>query len=59
MSKRNYKELWEQLKVIILCSGRRRWSQKDIFQTMTNLELMQLAQDPLGEILKVSKEVTK
>jgi len=59
MSKRNYKELWEQLKVIAICGGKIRWSNGAIFKTMTDLELFQLTQDPLRDVLKVTREVAK
>jgi len=41
MSKRNYKELWEQLKVVVMCGSRKRWSKRDIYDTMTSLEVYQ------------------
>lgn len=57
MSKRNYKELWEQLKAIILCGGKKRYTREELYRAMSDLELMQLCQDPLVEILKVSEKV--
>jgi len=56
MSKRNYKELWNQLKVVVLCSGKVRWHNKAIYDTMYLLELHQLNQDP---VLKVMMQVDK
>jgi len=56
MNKRNHKELWEQLKVLIIYSSKRRYSQGELYEIMSRLELGQLAQDPFIEILKASKE---
>ncbi len=55
MNKRNYRELWEQLKAIILFGKQQRWERKELYELMSNLELNQLAQDPLAEILKVGE----
>lgn len=59
MSRRNYKELWEQLKVLVLYGGKRRYSQVELYKIITNMEVGQLCQDPISEILKVSGEVDK
>jgi hypothetical protein len=59
VSRRNHKELWEQLRVLILYSKQRRYSKKELYDLMFMLEVGQLAQDPLGEIAKITKEVTK
>lgn len=63
MSKRNYKELWEQLKVVVLCGGKKRWSSKDIQGTMTSLEIFQLNQGPLDvmapSLIKSTEEEKK
>lgn len=56
MSKRNHKELWEQLKVIVLHSKQRRWTKKELYELMSSLELCQLAQDPLAKTLKTMEE---
>jgi len=59
MSKRNYKELWNQLKVILLCSGRQRWVNKGILDTMFLLETNQLDQDPMYEMITTLKKTEK
>ena len=56
MSKRNYKELWQQLKVIVQCSGRKRWQNKGILDTMFLLEANQLGQDPMYEMITALKK---
>ena len=52
MSRRNYKELWEQLKVVICCNSRLRYSRKEVFELIENLEILQLGQDPLKVMLE-------
>jgi len=52
MSRRSHRELWEQLKVLILCGSKRRYSQKELYEVMVDMELMQLSQDPMNELLK-------
>lgn len=59
MSKRSYKELWEQLKVLILCGSKKRYTQRELYQVMSDLELLQISQDPLGDLLKPRKELGK
>ncbi len=54
-SRRNYKELWEQLKIAILFSGNRRFSSKDLYDLLTLMEVSQLSQDPVEEILEASR----
>lgn len=54
MSKRNYKELWEQLKVVVSCGSRKRWGKNELLETMTNLEVYQRVRDP--EEKETSKE---
>ena len=55
MSKRNYKELWQQLKVIVLYGKSKRYGKVELLDIMGLLELGQLAQDPMSEILKVAE----
>jgi len=57
MSKRNHKELWEQLKVIVLHSPKRRYTRRELYELITNLELSQLAQDPLATMLEAMERV--
>lgn len=56
MNRRNYKELWEQLKVLVVCGSKKRYNQGELYKVMSDLELLQLCQDPLREILQVTKE---
>jgi len=56
MEKRNHKELWEQLKVLITYGKQQRYGKKEIIDLMGLLEIGQLAQDPLAEILSIRKE---
>lgn len=49
MNKRNYKELWENLKVVVRCGGRKRWSKNELLETMTNLEVYQRTKRPTEE----------
>lgn len=49
MSKRNYKELWENLKVIVRCGGRKRWGKNELLEAITNLEVYQRMKSPAGE----------
>jgi len=58
-SKRNHKELWEQLKCVIVYGKQKRFSRKDIYDLMSMLELGQLAQDPLGELETTLKEASR
>lgn len=58
-SKRNHKELWEQLKCVVVYGKQKRFTRKDVYDLMTCLEMGQLAQDPLGELEKVLKEATR
>ncbi len=59
MSKRNHRELWEQLKVLILHSKQKRYTRKELYELMTGLELSQLAQDPLATLLETMGDETK
>jgi len=54
-SKRNHRELWEQLKAVILYGKQNRFSRKELFDLMLELEVGQLAQDPLGQIEKITR----
>ena len=55
MSRRNYKELWEQLKVVVMYGGRQRYSTEELCKIIGNLEIGQLCQDPMRRILEVSE----
>ena len=57
MSRRSYRELWEQLKVVILFSNRKRYSRKELHDIMVSMEIAQLAQDPTDSILKATTRV--
>jgi len=46
MNKRNYKELWGQLKVVVMCGSRKRWSRRDIYDAMISLETYQATKEP-------------
>ena len=46
MRKRNYKELWEQLKVVVSCGSRKRWGKNEVLETMTSLEVYQIMRSP-------------
>lgn len=59
MSKRNHRELWEQLKILLLHSKQRRYTRKELYELMTNLEVSQLAQDPFKSMLESMKETTE
>lgn len=52
MSKRDHKELWEQLRVVIIFSKQAQYTKKELYELMCNLELSQLAQDPFALILE-------
>ena len=41
MAKPNYKELWEQLLMIVICEVRRSWPNTKLLSTMTILEKRQ------------------
>lgn len=49
MNKRNYKELWEQLKVVVSCGSRKRWGKNELLETMANLEVYQSMESPTKE----------
>jgi len=51
MSNRNHKELWEQLKVLVLY-GKVSYTQKELCEIMSGMEIMQLTQDPLKGLLE-------
>ena len=57
MNRRNHKELWEQLKVLIIYGKQQRYNKRELYDLMFSLELGQLAQDPIGELQKVVKGV--
>lgn len=62
MSKRNYRELWQQLKTVILLGGKRRYTRKELYEMLTHMELAQLSQDPFKDMLEAMpgiKEVAK
>lgn len=59
MSKRNHKELWEQLKVLIIYGYKKRYTQKELYNLMKSLELGQLTQDPISQILRKGEEILK
>lgn len=52
MSRRSHRELWEQLKVILLFSRKKRYTSAELYNIMSDMELAQLAQDPLSILLK-------
>ena len=56
MSKRSHKELWEQLKVLLLHSKQKRYTKKELYKLMTDLEAGQLAQDPFASLLEAAGE---
>lgn len=55
MSRRNHKILWEQLKVLVLYSPKQRYSRKDLYHLMSELEAGQLCQDPINELDKMKE----
>lgn len=57
MSKRNYKTLWEQLKILVLHGGKKRYTKRELYELMTNLEVSQLAPDPFAALLETMEEV--
>ena len=59
MNRRNHKELWEQLKVLIIYGKQQRYNKRELYDLMFWLELGQLAQDPIGELQKIVKGVNK
>jgi len=52
-SKRNHRELWEQLKAVILYGKQNRFSRKELHDLMLELEIGQLTQDPSGQMDKI------
>jgi len=56
VSKRNHRELWKQLKVLIIYGKQNRYSKEELYDLMVNLELGQLVQDPLKELNRTVKE---
>jgi len=48
VSKRNHRELWKQLKVLIIYGKQNRYSKEELYDLMVNLELGQLVQGKLG-----------
>lgn len=56
MSKRNYRELWQQLKTVVLFGGKSRYTRRELHEMMSFMELAQLAQDPFKEMLEPVKE---
>lgn len=56
-SKRNHRELWEQLKAVITYGKQNRFSRKELYDLMLELEIGQLAQDPLGELERTVRKV--
>lgn len=54
-SKRNHKELWEQLKVLIIYGKQKRYTKEEVYNLMTQLEIGQLSQDPLGQVDKIMR----
>lgn len=56
MARRNHKELWEQLKVLILHGKQKRYTRRELYELMTNLEVSQLAQDPFAALLGAMEE---
>ena len=54
-NRRNYRELWEQLKAVVLYGKQQRFKREELYDLMLMLEIGQLAQDPLGEIDKVAR----
>ena len=55
MKRRNYRELWEQLKVILLYGGRQRYTTGELCRILESLEVGQLCQDPMARIMEVSE----
>lgn len=37
----NYKQLWEQMRTIVVCNVRKSWPNKKIHETMASLEVAQ------------------
>ena len=58
MNRLNYKELWEQLKVVASCGSRKRWGKNELLETMTSLEVYQSTKED-DKIRKTTKEVSK
>jgi len=56
VSKRNHRELWKQLKVLIIYGKQNRYSKEELYDLMVNLELGQLVQDPLKELNRTVKD---
>jgi len=52
-SKRNHRELWEQLKAVILYGKQKRFPRKELYDLMLELEIGQLAQDPIRQMDKI------
>jgi hypothetical protein len=50
--KRNYRELWEQLKTILMYGGKTRYTRGELLKILTDMEFLQLSQDAISEVLK-------
>lgn len=59
MNKRNHKELWEQLKVLIRYGKQKRYSREELYKLMSELEVGQLVQDPLTQMSRIISEASK
>lgn len=57
MRERNYRGLWEQFRVLVMCSPTKTWTKQELYEAIQSMELMQLIPDPLGDMLKMVKEV--
>ena len=50
MRERDHRELWEQLKVLVLYSKQTSFTRKELYKTISDMELGQLFQNSVVEL---------
>jgi len=50
--RRNYRELWEQLKAVILYGKQQRFRREELYDLMVEIETKQLVRESLEEVNK-------